>query len=108
MPSDEIAGCVENRLLLVLRHQKIERLAASFAGPAEMAVAQSSMLLAPASSNTVWSDPLVKLGASLTAVTLIDEGLGGRVVSTPPLAVPPLSWICTVTVALPLAFAAGV
>ena len=29
-------------------------------------------------------------------------------VSTPPLAVPPLSWIWTVTVAVPLALAAGV
>ena len=28
MPLDEIAGCVENRLLLVLRHQKVESLAA--------------------------------------------------------------------------------
>ena len=38
----------------------------------------------------VWSAPLVKHGASLTAVDGDGEGLRGDV-STPPLAVPPLS-----------------
>ena len=42
---------------------------------AEIAVAQPVTVCAPASSSTVWSAPLVKLGASLTAVTVIDERL---------------------------------
>ena len=46
----------------------------------------------PASSCTVWSAPLVKLGASLTALTVMVKVWAGEV-STPPLAVPPLSWI---------------
>ena len=48
-----------------------------------------------------------KLGASFTLLTVrvkVTESL----VSTPPLAVPPLSCAVIVTVALPLAFAAGV
>jgi hypothetical protein len=32
----------------------------------------------------------------------------GPLVSTPPLAVPPLSWIWTETIVVPFAFAAGV
>ena len=46
-------------------------------------------------------------GASLTAVTLMTK-VCEALVSTPLLSTPPLSWICTVTVALPLALAAGV
>ena len=47
-----------------------------------------------------------KLGASFTGVIVMVRVF--VVLSTPPLAVPPLSWAMTVTVALPLAFAAGV
>ena len=72
-----------------------------------MSVAQPVTVCAPASSFTVSSAPLVKLGASLTGVTVI-VNVWTRCVSTPPLAVPPLSWICTLTVAEPLALAAGV
>jgi hypothetical protein len=50
---------------------------------------------------------LVKLGASLTAVTLM-VNVCPALVSKPPFAVPPLSLSCTVTVADPFAFAAGV
>ena len=41
----------------------------------------------------------------LTAVTVI-VNVCGSLVSTPPLAVPPSSWIRTVTVTVPLALAA--
>ena len=50
---------------------------------------------------------MVKLGASLTAVTVMVK-VWVALVSTPPLAVPPSSWMLTVTVAVPLALAAGV
>ncbi len=70
-------------------------------------MAQPATDCAPASSVTVWSAPLVKLGASFTAVTVI-VNVCAALVSTPPLAVPPSSWILTVTVAEPLALAAGV
>ena len=51
------------------------------------------------------------LGEARRVVDGVDgdrERLRGADVSTPPLAVPPLSCSCTVTVALPLALAAGV
>ena len=76
-------------------------------GPALIAVAQPATVCAPASSRTVWSAPLVKLGASLTGVTVIVNVCGARV-STPPLAVPPLSLSVSVIVAVPMAFGAGV
>ena len=63
--------------------------------------------LRAASSSTVWSAPFVKLGASLTAVTVIVNVCVGDA-STPPLAVPPSSVIRSVIVAVPFAFAAGV
>src|SRR5205823_4918952 len=62
---------------------------------------------APASSSTVWSAPLVKLGASFTAVTVM-VNVWAALVSTPLLAVPPSSWTCTVSVPEPLALAAVV
>ena len=43
----------------------------SSAGPALIAVAQPATVCAPLSSSTVWSAPFVKLGASLTAVTVM-------------------------------------
>ena len=49
----------------------------------------------------------MKLGASFTAVTVIVK-VCEALVSAPLLAVPALSCSCTVTVAVPLAFAAGV
>ncbi len=75
--------------------------------PSLMAVAQGFTVCAPASSFTVWSGPLVKLGASLTGVTVMVK-LCAVEVSTPPLAVPPLSCSTSVIVAVPLALAAGV
>ncbi len=49
----------------------------------------------------------MKPGASLTPVIVI-VNVCAALVSTPPLAVPPSSCTCTVTVAVPLRFAAGV
>src|SRR5439155_1642430 len=70
-----------------------------------MLLAQLLTLCAPASSNTVWSVPLVKPGGSLTAVAVI-VNVCAALVSLPPLAVPPLSCATMVTVAVPLALAA--
>ncbi len=79
----------------------------SSAGPAEIAVAHPATVAAPESSSTVWSAPFVKEGASLTAVTAIVNVCSPEV-SAPPFAVPPSSEDRIVTVASPLALAAGV
>ena len=55
-----------------------------------MAVAQLANDCAPASSADVRLPPDTKLGASLTAVTVMVKVCGAEV-STPPPAVPPLS-----------------
>src|SRR5215208_3361063 len=78
----------------------------SFAGPLEIDVAQGVTVCAPASSSLVWSAPLVKLGASLTGLTVIVNVC--FLVSTAPFAVPPLSLTQTVMIAVPDWFAAGV
>src|SRR5438874_1776508 len=78
------------------------------AGPPLMAVAQLGTLWAGASSRTVWSAPLVKLGASLTAVAVMVNVCGALVSTSPGLAVPPLSMATMVTVAMPLALGARV
>ena len=49
----------------------------------------------------------MKLGALFTPVTVIVKLSAGDV-STPPFAVPPLSWSASVIVAVPLVLAAGV
>ncbi len=72
-----------------------------------MLVANMFTVCAPASSSTVWFAPTTKLGASLTAVTLI-ENVCVAEVSAPPLSVPPSSCNCTLTIAEPFALAAGV
>ena len=74
----------------------------SSGGPGSNPVAQPATVCAPASSSTVWSGPLVNDGASLTAVTVIVK-VWMALVSSPPLAVPPLSWTSSVIVATPLA-----
>ena len=63
--------------------------------------------LRAASSRTRGSAIALSVGASLTAVTVTVK-VRVTVVSTPPLAVPPLSGTVTVIVAVPLALAAGV
>src|SRR5204863_8620506 len=71
----------------------------SFAGPAEMPVAQAAEN-APLSSPTVTYGPFVKLGTSLTAVTIIVT-VAAALAAWPSDAV---NW----NVAVPLKFAAGV
>ena len=107
MPAGETAGPAENRLgLLLLVTTKVTVWPGSF-GPALIPVAQPLTVCGPESSATLWSAPLVKLGASFTAVTAIVK-VCVALVSSPPLAVPPLSLRETETVAVPFAFAAGV
>ena len=79
----------------------------SSAGPALMAVAHGLTVCAPASSNTVWSAPLVKLGASFTGVAVMMKFCTAEV-STPPLVVPPSSCTRRLRLAVPLMFGAVV
>ena len=67
-----MAGGVENSALLLLLTMKFTVWLDSFDGPALMAVAQLATVCAPAFRATDWSAPLVKLGVSLTAVTVTD------------------------------------
>ncbi len=107
VPAADTAGCAENRALLLLEIRlKSTVCDASLAGPAEIAVAQPATVAAPLSSFTVWFAPLVKLGTSFTELTTMTN-VWGWLVSSPPLAVPPLSTIETVTVAVPNSFPAG-
>ena len=86
---------------------KLTACPASAAGPGEMPVAQPATVCAPASSRMVWSGPRVKDGATFTVATSI-VNVWAALVSMPPLAVPPSSTACTVTVATPNAPGAGV
>ena len=70
-------------------------------------MAKPATLCAPASSATLWLAPMVSVGASLTALTVMVNSWAAEV-STPPLAVPPLSLTSTVTLATPLASATRV
>src|SRR5712664_4686446 len=101
-PVADTAGCAENSAVLVVVTMKFSVCPLSSAGPALMLVAQPATVFAPESCGTVWSAPLVKLGASFTAVTLM-VNVCAALVSTPPFAVPPSSCSCTVTVADPFA-----
>ena len=80
----------------------------SVALSASVTVMAGSMLVAAACSAKA-SGPLtgVTTGASLRAFTVM-VNICGADESTPPLAVPPLSWTATSNVALPVASAAGV
>ena len=69
-------------------------------------VAQFATVCAPASSLTAVGLVAVKLGLSLTELTVMVK-VWGVEVSTPPLAVPPLSWTATSKVDVPFASAAG-
>ena len=76
-------------------------------GPALMAVAKLDTDCAPASSLTVWLAPGVKLGASLTLVTVMTKVCVADWF-TPPFSTPPSSSSRSVIVAVPNALAAGV
>ena len=104
MPFEPTAGPELNSVGLVsLVTLKVSDWSASSGGPAEMAVAHPVMLWAPASSSFVWFAPLVKLGASFTAVMLTWKVCGALL-----LGGDPLSTAVTVTSAVPFALAAGV
>ena len=79
---------------------------ASFGGPGEMPVAHPVTVRAPASSSTVWSAPAMKLGRSLTAVTVIVKLWRAGVAAAAGRAA--VVERATVTVAVPLASGAGV
>src|SRR5437867_123163 len=64
-----------------------------------MLVAQLGTVCDPESSSAVWFGPLVKLGGSLTGVTVMVK-VCGALVSPPPFAVSPLPWATPVMVAL--------
>src|ERR1043166_2588226 len=103
-----MAGLTENRPAFVLPVTwKFKVWPDSLAGPAEIFVAQLGTVCAPALLFTVWSAPLVNDGASFPEFTVIVKVCDAEV-STPPLAVPPLSWSVRLIVAEPLALAAGV
>src|SRR6185503_8298839 len=99
VPAGEIAGCTLNNVELLLLTTN-ETVCDPSPGPALIAVAHA-LLYAPESSAAVTSAPALKLGASLTAVTLI-VNVAGAVLA------PPSSVAVYVTIALPFAFAAGV
>ena len=82
---------------------------ASSAGPFTMdaGAIQLATVWRPESSATVWLLPFVNDGGSFTGVT-VTANVWAALVSSPPLAMPPLSWSETVTVDVPFAFAAGV
>ena len=71
-----------------------------------LSLASTSTALSRLSSATITSS-LVAIGSSLTLVTVIVK-VRVVLVSAPPFAIPPLSWILTDTVATPYAFVAGV
>src|SRR3954471_23869891 len=102
-------GWTENRAVLSLVAWNVSVCPDSSAGPVDIADARPGSDCAPASSSTVWSGDAgsVKLGASLTPVTVMVNVLVG-LVSTPLFAVPPLSVRCTLTTAEPFALDAGV
>src|SRR2546426_61718 len=71
VPLADTAGCPENSVVLLLLTMKFNVCDASLVGPALRFVAPPVTYCAAASSSTVLSAPLVKLGASLTAVTVM-------------------------------------
>ena len=77
------------------------------AAPLFKEVAHPVTVCAPASSLMVWSAPFTNVGSSFTAFTVMVNVCVANV-SSPPLAVPPLSLSTTETVATPLAFDASV
>src|SRR5262245_2980210 len=107
VPFGAIAGAAEKSAPLSLPTMKFKVCPTSSAGPALMLVAHPGTDWAPAFFCTERSDPLVNVGASFTDVTVMVNVFGAQE-SAPPFAVPPSSWIRTVTVADPLTLAAVV
>jgi len=101
-----IAGWVEKSALLSLATMNVSACPASSAGPGLAASTQFGTVCGPVSSSTATSPTWRKPGASFTGLTVM-VNVSGSEVSSPPLAVPPSSRRTTVTVATPLALAAG-
>src|SRR6478672_4858832 len=100
-----MAGCVAKSALASFVSVKATFWDASSGGPGEIVVAHWT-LCGPASSTVDRLLPGVKVGASFTLATVIENAAAEE--SVPPVAVPPSSWALTVMLALPLAFGAGV
>ena len=100
-PVASIAGGVLNSVGASSTTAKVTVWPASSTGPAEMAVAHAVRTAGPESSMTMTSAPLLKVGASLTGVTVMRAVTGG-------LVAPALSVRATAMVAEPWAFGAGV
>ena len=85
VPVGEIAGAAENSAALLLLTPKLTVWPASFAGPTLMFVAHPVTVCAvTVVFGTLWFAPFVKLGTSLTEVTVIDT----VAVALPPLPSP--------------------
>ena len=90
MPLGLIEGCaVKSGLLLFVTTNVTVWLDTSFGGPSRIDVAQPETVWGPAFSSSIRSAPLVKLGGSLTAVTLIVNACDG--LSALPIRRAPLS-----------------
>ena len=70
VPVDDTAGCTLKSPVFTAATWNVSAWPLSFAGPALMPVAQAE-LCGPLSSFTVLSGPLVKLGSSFTALTVM-------------------------------------
>ena len=66
-----MVGWMENNAAFPVLMRKVSIWFVSFGAPGEMSVAQPGMTCKPASSSTVTLGPRVKLGRSLTALTVI-------------------------------------
>src|SRR3954452_18182569 len=71
VPAELTTGGAEKRVLLLFDTMKLSACADSSPGPAEIFVAQLLTVFAPDPAAAVWSAPLVKEGASFTALTVI-------------------------------------
>src|SRR4051812_49286057 len=106
MPLSEIFGCEANSHGLSTETINDSFWLDSLLAPALMPVAQRAIFCVPRFFEAAWSLPLVNVGASLTGFTVIVKVCND--VSAPRLAVPPLSFRRTATVAVPYALPAGV
>ena len=94
VPVELTAGCAAKAALLSLLTRNETVCDDSLAGPALIAVAQFGYDCGPLPLEALSSGPFVKLGASLTPVTVI-VNVCAPLASTPPFAVPPLSCATT-------------
>src|SRR5205814_3533886 len=98
--AEAVGWCVKCGFLLLV-WAKVSACPFSFAGPALMLVAQFPIVRAPASSSTVWSAPLVKLG-EIGRASCREREESSALVAAPQKDGPKVSWSCTITVKGPL------